>query len=221
MLVKELFDSCVLVEGAEPRELIDDRKVPTDQISMAFRFSIAMHKGRLEETKLAVSELVEMRNDMVHHLIEHFDLWDDRGCHAAIEHLNESYQRIDAHYGQLQEWAVSLVNARKMSAEFAKSEAFRSLIVDGIAPNGTFEWADSGIVRVLREGLKHHAIDGWAPLKTVSQWAGELYPHQIPKKYQRRSWPQVLNESGLFDTTYRIDGAGQREAWFRERRPIS
>jgi len=216
-LVKALFESYVVVDGAQQRELLDDSKVPTDRISMAFRFSISMTGERRAQTKAAIDELVELRNALVHHLIERFDLWSDDGCGAAIEHLMQSYDRINGHYLELRGWAQGMDNARAMSTSFAQTDVFNDLVVNGIAPDGSFDWPFTGIVSVLREGLQKLGVDGWASLDAVRTWVTEHHPEQSPEKYSRRTWPQVLSESGCFDLQYRVDTAGNRVAWYRER----
>jgi len=75
-LVKELFESYVVVEGAE-KPVLDDAKVPTDRISMRFQFRMEMAEERRAEVKAAIDDLVLMRNELVHHLIERFDVWTD------------------------------------------------------------------------------------------------------------------------------------------------
>lgn len=216
-LVKKLFESYVVVDGAEQHELLDEYTLLTDRISMAFSFSITMTEERKAACKAAIKELVTMRNDLVHHLIERFDIGTDGGCQAAVEHLTQSYQRIDMHCIELQGWAQSMVQARALSAAFTQSDVFHDLVVNGIAPDGTFDWSSSGIVSVLREGLRRNGVDGWAQLDGVRLWAAEQHPEQLPEKYQRRTWPQVLHESGLFDLQYRVEDSGKKLAWYRER----
>lgn len=218
-LVKALFESYVVVEGQAQRDLIDDSKVPVDRISMAFRFSIAMPEERRAETKAAVDELVSMRNDLVHHLVERFDLWSDEGCQLASDHLMQCYERVDRHYAELRQWAEGMENARALSASFVNSDAYRDMVVNGIAPDGSVDWPFTGIVRVLREGLATTGSNGWAPLDEVCSWISQAHSEQTPEKYGRRSWPQVLSESGLFELQYRVGDEGSKRAWFRERPP--
>lgn len=196
-LVKALFESYVVVEGSEERDLLDESKAPTDRISMAFRFSIAMTEERRAETKAAVDELVAMRNDLVHHLVERFDLWSDEGCRFATEHLTQCYGRVDKHYAELRQWAEGMENARALSASFAKRGVYRDLVVNGIAPDGSFDWPFTGIVSVLREGLRQIGSNGWAPLDEVRSWISQRHSEQTPETFGCRTWPQVLHLSGL------------------------
>lgn len=215
-LVKALFETYAVPEGFE-RELIPEDRVPTDRISMAFSFRIAMPPERLTEVRTSVEELVAMRNELVHHLIERFDLWSDEGCEAAIRHLEQCYERIDLHHGELLGWAKGMDEARAHTAAFVQSDVFQDLLVNGIAPDGSVDWPASGIVRVLREATTTLSVDGWTRLDLARQWAETTHPEQTPAKYGCRTWPQILTESRLFDLVYRLDGDGKKVGWFRER----
>lgn len=80
-LVKSLFDSYAVPDGFE-RELLPEDKVPTDRISMAISYRMTMAPERLAHVRAQIEELVVMRNELVHHFIERFDLWSDPGCEA-------------------------------------------------------------------------------------------------------------------------------------------
>lgn len=103
-LVKALFETCVVPDGFE-RELLPEDRVPTDRIAMAFSFRMSMAPDRWVQTKSAIEDLVAMRNDLVHHLIDRFDVWSEDGRVAASRHLDDSYQRIDRRYLELVDWA--------------------------------------------------------------------------------------------------------------------
>ena len=215
-LVKVLFETYVVPDGFE-RELLPESSTPTDRVSFAFSHRVTMEPERLAEVRNAVEELVKVRNDLVHHLMEQFDLWTDDGCFAAISHLTAIYDRIDKHYVELEAWAGQMDTARSMMAQFMQSDAFREMLVNGIAPDGSFDWPATGIVSVLRESTKRLAVEGWTSLEDAQAWVQANHPKQTPETYGCRSWPQVLSESSLFDLTYRLDAEGRKLGWFRER----
>lgn len=215
-LVKALFESYVVTEGFE-RELLPQDKTPADRIAMAFSFRMEMTPEHRSRTKAAVQELVDLRNQLVHHLIERFDVWTEEGCVAAVHHLEESYRRIDRRFLELTEWAKSMDEARSMAAQFTRSPAFREFLVNGVDTDGSFEWPHTGIVRVLREATRQLAGGGWTRLDQARAWISETHPEQTPEKYACRTWPQVLSESRQFDLEYRAENGGPKQAWFRER----
>ena len=175
-----------------------------------------MTEERRAEVKAAIDDLVLMRNELVHHLIERFDVWTDQGCVAAVGHLNQSYERIDRHYEELRQWAEGMDDARVRAASFAQSEVFLDMVLNGMAPDGTFDWPHTGIVSVLFEAAKTRAAtEGWARLDDATTWIAEHHPEQVPQKYGCRTWPQVLSESKSFRLEYRRADDGRRIAWYR------
>ena len=221
LLVKALFESYVVPEGFE-RELLPDDKAPTDRIAMAFSFRLSMAPEDWSRTKAAIEELVDLRNGLMHHLIEQFNVWTEDGCVEAIRHLEESYDRIDRHFLELVSWAKSMDEARSIAVQFTQSQPFLDMLVNGVAPDGTFEWSHTGIVRVLRDASRNLAGSGWTRLDQARVWIAENHPEQTPEKYGCRTWPQVLSESRQFDLQYRTANGSAKAAWFRERvRPAS
>jgi hypothetical protein len=211
-LAKSFFETCAVPEGFE-RNLLTD-KDPTDRISLAFSVRITLTRERWIQAKAAIEELVGLRNDMVHHLVERFDLWTDDGCIAATTHLEDAYERIDRQYMDLHMWATKMAEAQKGQAAFFRSDAYRESLMNGIEPDGSFVWEHTGIVRALRQAAQTLAVDGWTPLEEARNWLAFRHPEQTPSKYGCRTWPQVLHESRLFELRYRAEG-GRRAAWFR------
>lgn len=215
-LVRSLFETYVVADGYE-RDLLPEDKTPSDRISMAVSLRITMEPERLAETRAAVEELVAMRNELVHHFIERFDLRSNDGCEAALRYLEGCYELVDRHCVELTDWARDMGRAQALMASFAQTEVVHDMVVNGIAPDGSFEWHATGIVRVLREAAAELSEGGWARLERARAWIEAHHPEQIPGKYGCRTWPQVLAESRLFDLEYRVGEDARKVAWFRER----
>jgi hypothetical protein len=215
-LVKALFETYVMPEGFE-RELLPEGKVSPDRISLALSFRILMPPDQWARTKTAVEDMVAMRNSLAHHLIDQFDVWSEEGCRAASRHLTVSYERIDKHFHELTGWANSIEAARAEAESYINSPAFYEQIVNGIARDGSFEWLNSGIVRGMRQALLASGDEEWVRLDEVLSWLAVNDSEQTPEKYGCRSWPQVVNESRVFDLEYRTSVDGRKEAWIRER----
>lgn len=214
-----LFETFVVPEGFE-RELLPDDKIPTDQISFAHSIRITQAPEQWEQTKAAIQELVTLRNDLVHHFLYRFDLWDEQVCMDAMAYLQEAYQRIDTHYQELRAWLMTLHQGRVVLASFVQSDAYLNLLIYGINPDGSFEWSLTGIVQALREEVQALAGDDEVPLKALQAQMHARHPTQTPQKYRCSSWQQVLTESCEFDLTYRRDSdTAPKTGWVRLRPP--
>lgn len=216
-LVKKLFDDYVLEDGASQSENEEPLPETPDRITFRFRVSLEMSAERREQTREALSEMVAMRNELVHHLLELYDLTTDSGIDGATDHLESCRARIAQHLEMLRAWIRNTDAARASSAAYMRSAEFRELLVNGITPDGDVMWAAAGIVTALRGAADELAVGGWVPLEAAIAWIAARHPGQTPLKYGCRSWPQVLHQSGAFDLRYRDGEGAGKVAWYRER----
>jgi len=210
-LVGTLLGAYVTTDEVEDASEPD---APDDIISFKVKMSLRMSVDDYDRMQNDLKELVLLRNNLVHHFIDQHDLWSLDGCRDAHDSLVSAYSRVDQHFEQLRGWAEHMDQARRLAAEFAQSDAFRDLVINGIAPDGSVDWPAAGIVRVLREADAELAIEGWTPVASAGRWIAERYPDQLPAKYGCSSWRQVVHESRLFELRYR-EVNGQRAAWYR------
>ncbi|WP_277588559.1 OST-HTH/LOTUS domain-containing protein [Pseudomonas chlororaphis] len=166
-----------------------------DQIWFSYRCQLEMPAEHYEEMKVALKELVGLRNKLVHHFLEHFDLRSESGCQAADGFLEESYETINGHCLNLQSWAKAMDKARA----FVQSQAFLDALIDGIQVDGSVNWPCSGIYSCLHEAETKLAEGGWTRLEAAIRWIGRTYPEQTPKRYGCSSWRHVLHESRQFE----------------------
>lgn len=216
-LKKKLFKSFVVPEGFE-RELLPEDKTPTDRISVAHSFRMTLYPEQWAQTKSSIDEFVALRNELVHHFLSRFNIWEKQGCLDAMAYLEDSYLRIDARFQELRAWMMAMHEAGEAVASFVKSQAHHDWLVNGINPDGSFEWQQTGIVRALRTEVQALAGDNWAPLEAVKAQVLARHPDQTPQKYRCTTWQQVLTESTEFDLEYRRESdASPKRAWVRLR----
>lgn len=200
-LVGVLTGSYLSVESAgiadstpeEPREVV------ASEGWFRMRSGITMSPEGYAETVQQLRELVTLRNDLVHHLIERFNVWTLEGCREAVAHLDAAYLQIDAHYASLTAWAKSMQEAHALTAAFFASKAWEDFYVHGIAPEGAVDWPRATVVELLREAAVDKARDGWTNLADAIAFIGARHSDHTPKRYGCSSWRQVLHESKLFD----------------------
>lgn len=214
-LVEALFETFVVSESSSAAREGSAASAPADKFSVSFQFHLAMEDDRLATVKSAVEDLVQVRNDLVHHFIERFDVWTNSGCESALEHLHACYERIDRHHAELTQWAEYLDRARRDAASFAQSGALTDWLVDGIQPDGIVDWSNAGIVRALRDASRECQQRGWTRLDTACAWIAQRHPQQTPARYSCRSWPEVLCRARVFRLEYRQEDS-RKVAWFQE-----
>jgi hypothetical protein len=215
LLVGDLLGSFVVpTDHGTPFEATTN--LPDDTNSFSFRINIGLADADFARTETELKELVDLRNNLVHHFIEQHDIGSVDGCRGAQDALVADYSRIDQHLGRLREWAEEMLQCRRLVAEFVRSDEFRDYVVNGIAPDGTVDWPAAGIVCALREAADALAVNGWAPVAQAARWIAERHPHQLPAKYGCRSWRHVVHESRVFELRY-LERDGQRSPWYRDR----
>lgn len=221
-LLREYFFEDFLVDEAtlrdESESAAESKALAAGLPYVKYRFQIQMEPAVLERTKNALVKFRDLRNELVHHLIDKFDIADELSCQAAVVYLDESYETIDGHCMQLKEWALGMEKAREMQVAFMQSETFSDFIFDGINPDGNIDWPASGIVRALRKAETACALNGWALLDTAIAWLPSDYPDQTPAKYLCKTWRQILKRSGQFEIktiTNEVGGKGQ--TWFQSK----
>lgn len=189
---------------------------PIDQIWVSFRCQMELPEERYAETKTALKELVNLRNELVHHFLQLFDLWSVDGCIAAESYLDESYETIDGHYLTLRDWAKSMDEARQLMVSFMQTPEYRDFVINGIGPGGTIHWAGSGITNCLREAETKLAQAGWTPLFEAIHWIAKTYPEQTPKRYGCGSWRHVIHASQQFEIRKQSQAdTGATVVWYR------
>lgn len=188
---------CAEDESAPAQET--DDKSPGDRLWFSFQQRMEMSAERFDAITAELKELVDLRNELVHHLLECFDLGQLDRCEAAVAYLDASRATIDRHYQTLRSWAEHMDKARASAASFMQSDAFKDFLINGIAPDGQVDWLASGIVRSLREAEQALApSDGqvrWTELNAAIAWIARQHPDQTPRRYGCSSWRQVLHEN--------------------------
>lgn len=218
-LVKEFSeDYMTSARPSEPSAASQENESSTATPWFQVRHQMAMTPDQHQQIKTALTDLTNLRNDLVHHFVECFKLEEESGCQAAEAHLDASYMTVNDHYLQLKGWAASMDNARALMSSLLRTPTFENLFINGIDPDGVVDWPASGIVQALREAEVDCALDGWTLLDSAIDWMSAHHPDQTPAKYSCKLWRQVLNRSGQFDVLTNINPAtGRGQNWFQSR----
>jgi hypothetical protein len=214
-LVGDLLGSYVVAgAGGHPEETTTNS--PENVNWFAMQITLGLPAAEFARVESELREMVLLRNNLVHHFIDQHDLRSPDGCRGAQDALVTAYNRVDHHFGQLQEWAEDMKKIRQTMSELLQSEEFKDVFVNGTAPDGKVNWDASGIVRALQEAFGALAVDGWAPVAEAGKWITKRYPEQLPAKYGCLSWRQVVHNAPILELQY-LEMDGQRTACYREK----
>lgn len=214
-LVGDLLGSYVVADEIDPADKPTSSSPENGNwFTMQMQISFSAADFALIENQL--KELVLLRNNLVHHFIDQHDLWSLDGCRGAQDALVATYSRIDQSLKQLREWAEDMEKTQQALSGVLQSEAFRKNAVNEIAQTSVVDCHATGLVTALREAFGALAVDGWAPVAEAGRWIAKRHPEQLPSKYGRRSWRQVVHEMPIFELRY-TEMHGQRSACYREK----
>lgn len=184
---------------------------------MSFRIELTEDDYKRTQQKLA--NFVDLRNELVHHFLDNYDIWTESGCLAADVYLEECFKEIDAHYEELQNWAKHTVDARIHTATLMNTPEFEDFFIHGILPGkaGVY-WAASTIVNLLRDAEAALAKEGWTSLQNAITFIGKLEPEHNPKRYGCSSWRNLLHDSEQFEVRKEQSAPGLPTViWYRSR----
>lgn len=213
-LIGELLGSYVVAGKVDPREETATSS-PEALACFTMQFSLRFSNTDFARIEGELREMVDLRNNLVHHFIDQHDIGSSDGCRSAHDALVEAYSLIDRHYAQLREWAEDMEKTRLAVESALKSKVVKDFIINGIASGGTENWLASGVVSALREAFDALAHGGWAPVAAAGKWITERYPGELPAKYGCQSWRQVVHKAPNLELRYFVLD-GKRSAYYRE-----
>lgn len=217
-VVGELTGSILVVENSELNDQEADVPIDHSHIWIRNSFHLEFGANEHEQMKGELAELVDLRNDLVHHFIETYDVWSENGCHAADVYLQECYAKIDAQFLRLRGWANGIQDTMKAHASFMASPEFELLLNEMLPDGQGIDWPSTEIVRLLRGAELNYAKDGWTFLGDAIANIKTSHTNQTPKKYGCSSWRHVIHESKLFEIRKAPTAAsGDVQVWYRSR----
>lgn len=195
-LVTAFFDG-IVSDSESSTEKSRDGELPGDRLSMkkSFRWSVSSQTS--ESLQSSMREMVLLRNEWVHHLVDRFDLTSLEGCEQALKNLQAGYDKAERFRLELQGVAKAMVEASEAMAAFHSSPQGRALLLGGKVP-----LESTTLLNALREAVQGSVsvggVDGTVLFSEVLERLHSLYPDEKPENYGYASWPQVIHESGEF-----------------------
>jgi hypothetical protein len=210
-VLKELTGSYLRGDLGSDDEAPDEwpeSEVDPARVVIRSKTTIGMSEDDHRKAVSDLADLVDLRNGLVHHFIERFDLWSEDGCDAAIGFLDESDAKIEGQLAVMQSWFSTWRSATESLVAFSRTEDFFSLLNQGRTSDGRIDWRYTPVVQALREAESQLSDDGWTKLSDAISWLGNHYPNETPAGYGCARWRHLLHESGLFEIA-RLSIAGE------------
>jgi hypothetical protein len=105
------------------------------QALVRFKYQIELNAEQYEALDSAFKELVSLRNELVHHFLERFDVRSAEGCAAADTHLDECSKIFDGHYLTLLSFTEASKLARAKLASVLETQEFADAVIRGALPD--------------------------------------------------------------------------------------
>lgn len=190
---------------------IDDALIDRPYISVRF----GLEDGEWMNDKL--KQLVEMRNELVHHFLSHFALESETSCHDAISYLSAASNTIKDNREALASLLAAFNKSRNHLLELINSPAGEQFFLYGVLPGEPVSnWQSTAIVISLQNAEHSISKDGWTQLNDAIDLIRQQDPELYPKRYGCSSWREVIHQSQLFEVDKRLSPTGVL-TWYRTR----
>jgi hypothetical protein len=178
--------------------------------------SVGLEDGEWMSEKL--KQLVELRNELVHHFLSRFGLNSEASCQEAIDFLATVANIIKDNRDALHSFLTTAEKAKNELYEFMNSSEGKHFVLAGVLPGQSVDnWENTTIVQQLKCEERLIGKDGWVPLHDAIRSIGQRRPGLSPKLYGCSSWREVIHCSQLFEVDRRLSHTGG-VIWYRTRR---
>ncbi len=202
------FVGDVVVDSSTSSGKRKERALPDDHLSMQHSVRWTVSPEDFEALQSSMREMVDLRNQWVHHLVERFDLTSLGGCAQALDSLQRGYEKAERFRLLLQDIGKGMVEAGEYLAAFLGSPQGQGLLFHGRVPVES-----TPLLQALRDAVHGVGLaeDGTVLLSVVLERLHALHPNEKPQNYGYASWPQVIHESRCFGMVRR-DSLGHKVA---------
>ncbi|MFM4832999.1 OST-HTH/LOTUS domain-containing protein [Aeromonas media] len=197
--------------------LEDEQEIDDDALNGRgyFRFSFGLEDGEWMNEKL--KQLVELRNELVHHFLSRFALNSEASCQEAIRYLTTAANVIKDNREALHSLLTAVEKAKSELLEFMNSPEGEHFLLSGILPGEPVnDWENTTIIQQLKCEERRIGKDGWTQLKEAISSIGQRRPGLSPKLYGCGSWREIIHRSQLFEVEKRPSPTGVM-VWYRTR----
>lgn len=216
------FNRSYLREAGTSQVWVDAKVDLGGRPSFHTRFGLEMARHDLESTRQRLLDFRDLRNRVVHHLIQDHDLSRQEGCERAIAYLDAARRIAKERLEEAEGWAKTNIEARDHAIAFFQSESFWKFVMDAKqeAPAPTespsIDWAACIALHLLRREEQLTKPGEMTNLEAALKAIQTTHPGEYPTKYGQKTWLGVLRASQMFSIK-RLKGTAERPGttWYR------
>lgn len=182
----------VAQQDAAPQTEAD---LPADRLSVRMRMGLSLDLPAMAALESKMRAMVSLRNELVHHLVERFELWSVAGCDDALRHLRNGFEQAERFRQELLDIAKGMAAASHEAAAFISSPAGLAFLQTGRITLSGMPVLDA-LAACWLDCEK--SPDGSVALSALLSLLQVRFPHETPERYARSSWPQLIHESRAF-----------------------
>lgn len=191
----------------DPPERAEDAPITEPRVTFSFRIS-GVQAEQLEQEMARFEAMTDERNELAHHFVERFNIWESVSAESALRYLDEQRERTLPLHERVKSLHDTLVQGRKDMAAFFQSP-------DGIAAMNLMHLQSSRIVALLASATHTLARkDGWTLLSSAGHFIAKHDPEQLPsirKRFGHKGLQALIAAAELFEIREEpIDNGGTR-----------
>lgn len=160
------------------------------KMSFGWNYTVKVDSDQWTAIERGMREMVALRNECVHHLVERFDLWSLDGCKEAQAFLEHAYERGEIFREQIRSYAHTMMEARN---------AIKDLPLQALLGGEPLPLQNTSILAALVSVFEEFARDaaGTVAWSAVLESMQQQYPGELPAAYGYQSWPHLIDASGV------------------------
>jgi hypothetical protein len=197
-VIEKLKQDFLRPESSEDEAIRGQYESDGKRVAVHFVRSITMSEENLQACVADIEEVRVLRNEIVHQLLERFDLATEAGQGSAAVYLEQGLAKGKALAGRMGQWQESGRQAAQAHLDFFATPQGQLFLNFGVRPECKSEWDGTKIVAELRHAERDLAVNGWVCLEAAKNWIVERDPLQSPETYGCRSWQEMVQASGSF-----------------------
>ena len=128
------FFGDVVADGSTSSDKRKERVLPDDRLSIRHSVRWTLLPEEFEALQSSMREMVDLRNQWVHHLVEQFNLTSVDGCAQALKNLQQGYEKAERFRLKLQDIGKGIVEASKQMSAIVASPHVHGLLFHGKVP---------------------------------------------------------------------------------------